>query len=59
VCSGQLSTVEASSGKADSAQLFIAALHRDHECVCVYGGPPLLSSGQSSWLHNGAVLCFL
>jgi hypothetical protein len=21
--------------------------------------PPLWSSGQSSWLHNGAVLCFL
>jgi hypothetical protein len=30
--------------------------------ICVRyrnNGPPLWSSGQSSWLHNGDVLCFL
>jgi hypothetical protein len=30
--------------------------------ICVVwkgGGPPLWSCGQSSWLHNGDVLCFL
>jgi hypothetical protein len=27
--------------------------------LSVPSGPPLWSSGQSSWLHNGAVLCFL
>jgi hypothetical protein len=26
---------------------------------CIFNRPPLWSSGQSSWLHNGDVLCFL
>jgi hypothetical protein len=28
-------------------------------CYVVESRPPLWSSGQSSWLHNGSVLCFL
>jgi hypothetical protein len=32
-------------------------------CICICyveeNRPPLWSSGQSSWLHNGDVLCFL
>jgi hypothetical protein len=27
--------------------------------LCSLTGPPLWASGQSSWLHNGDVLCFL
>jgi hypothetical protein len=31
-----------------------------HYCLSSsYSGPPLWPSGQSSWLHNGDVLCFL
>jgi uncharacterized Fe-S cluster protein YjdI len=32
---------------------------RQYYNVCVEGEPPLWSSGQSSWLQNGDVLCFL
>jgi hypothetical protein len=28
-------------------------------CYVEESRPPLWSSGQSSWLHNGDVLCFL
>jgi hypothetical protein len=28
-------------------------------CYVEESRPPLLSSGQSSWPHNGGVLCFL
>jgi hypothetical protein len=30
-----------------------------HIHTCIYTGPPLWSSGKSSWLQNGDVLCFL
>jgi hypothetical protein len=33
--------------------------HDDRESSCIILGPLLWSSGQSSWLHNGDVLCFL
>jgi hypothetical protein len=35
------------------------ALLQEIEANSEIGKPPLWSSGQSSWLHNGDVLCFL
>jgi hypothetical protein len=33
--------------------------YKTFSSICQHGRPPLWSSGQSSWLHNGNLLCFL
>jgi hypothetical protein len=39
--------------------VFSCEVQTEFICYVEESRPPLWSSGQSSWLHNGDVLCFL